>query len=384
MDTNMTNESTNVPRKKTLRDVLMTADSMHRFRQGYGLYAARENRYLESAQVEMVLSVPCDLNQYKPLEPSELTLLTLINDLIYADTKTIRAFVRHVRKNYEISMPSDSDKVDSLISRFARAHLVCKRDQRAGKTEYSRPFGSDFLVSCFCLTGDGARFINSQYDHRANDVKDVSLPLMSETAAFGIVAANFIEVMFARTYIPTNSLDPYWNSVEIKFPKFKYIREFAAEVGNTAISPGRIILPSRTFSDGSSMHKRVCIFSSQLLGYNTAVIKRDDFTARRKTRLALAKWSCQREKAIANDAGEYVETAVILAIENFDSLKVLKDELIELLESGYVDHVYLTSEGAVDEICVKGRSVLQSALVELRKNNDGQYVYGTAMQEFFR
>lgn len=386
MDTNKTEESAveTIVRNRSVKDVLMTADSMHRFRQGYGLFSAQDNRFLDPHQLEMVLNVPCEMNQNHPLEPSELTLLILINDLIYTDVKTIRAFLPHIRKNYEISMPSDPDRIDHLVTRFARTHLVCKREQRAGKTEYSRPFGGSPRIMCFCLTGDGARYIYSAHGHRAADVRDVSLPMLMETEAYGIVAANFLEVMFARTYIPTKSLDPYWNSVEIKFAKFKYIREFANDYGNTTISPGRIILPARKFSNGTSVHKRACIFSSQLLGYNSAIIKHADFTAKRKARLALAQWSCSREKGIANDAGEYCETAIFFAVEDFDSLKKLKDELVEVLESGYVDHIYLTSEGAVDEICVHGRSVLQSALIELRKNADGAYVYGTALPDFFK
>ena len=385
MDTTTTKDNAEeMLRSRSVKDVLMTADSLHRFRQGYGLFSAQDNRYFDTSQLEMVLSVPCELNQNRPLEQSELTLLIFISDLIYTDVKTIRAFLKHIRKNYSISMPSDPDMIDHLVSRFARTHLVCKREQRAGKTDYSRPFSGKPRVGCFCLTSDGARLIHSQFNHRASDVRDLSLPMLSETQAFGIVAANFLEVMFVRTYIPTSSMDPYWNDVQIEFPKFKYIREFAGDNGNTTISPGRVILPARKFSDGTLTHKKACIFSSQLLGYNTAIIENADFQAKRKTRLALAQWSCAREKGIANDAGEYVETAIFLAIEDFDSLKRLKEELIDVLQSGYVDHIYLTSEGAVDEICVKGRSVLQSALIELRKNAEGVYVFGTALPDFFK
>lgn len=113
------------------------------------------------------------------------------------------------------------------------------------------------------------------------------------------------------------------------------------------------------------------------------MIKADDFTRVRKNQLALAKWSAGKSKETADDY-EVVETAVFIAIEDMSAAARLKEEMIELLESSEVDHVYLTSEAAVEEFCIKRRCVLGTALMELRQESSGEYKYKTPDPSFFR
>lgn len=371
-----------VPNKSelSLAEILRNVESLHRYRQGFGLYSHQENRFLTGAQIEAYMNVPLPENNYKPMEPSAETLLMLINDLVFSDVKTIRFFLPLVRRKYRTSMPSDPDMIDTLITKFQHLHLVCKREQRAGKTEYQRPFAG-LRVACVCITPDGARFVASKYLHPSTDVKGLSLSQLDETAAYSIVVSNFLLVAFARTYIP-DSMDPYYQTIEIHFPKYKYIRDYADDFGNTSLSPGRVIFPSREI-DGVRTRRKACIFTSQLLGYNSALVPSEDFNRHRKHMLEMARWSAAREKSRSED-GEIVETAVFIAVENMESAVRIKDELIALLRGGEIDHIYLTSEAAIDEICVRRRCVLLAALIELREDENGEYKYRTPDATFFR
>ncbi len=368
----------------TLADVLRNVDSLHHYRQGYGLYSHKENRFLSATQIEALLSIPLPENNYKPLPDSALTLLILINDLIYSDVKTIRFFLPLARFVYSTSMPSDPAMIDTLMQQFQHLHLVCKREQRAGKTDYERPL-DNIRVACSCITADGSRLVASQFMHPATDVRGLSLPMLDETSAYGLTVANFLMVAFARTYIPVENLDPYYKTIEIHFPKFKYIREYADDFGNTSVSPGRIIFPSRVMeSTGLKTRRKACIFTSQLLGYNTALISADKFEKTRKHILEMARWSANREKGKAEEY-EVVETAVFVAVENMAGAIKIRDDLVALLESGDVEHVYVTTEAAVDEFCIKRRCVLQAALIELRRDPvTGEYKYKSPDATFFR
>jgi len=366
----------------SLADILRLGDCLHVFRQGYGLYSHDKNRFHSAQQVDALLSTPVPDNNYSPTDPSAETLLILINDFIYSDIKTIRFFLPLVRRVYQISMPSDPNMIDSLIQKYQILSLVCKREQRAGKTEYVRPFQS-VRVAAVCITSNGARFVTSTFRHQGVDLRSISLPQLDEASVYGLVASNFIQVAFARTYIPENNLDPYFATIEYHFPKYKYIREFADELGGMSLTPGRIVFPSRQIGENGRTRKKVCIFTSQLTSYNIALIKADDFTRVRKNQLALAKWSAGKSKETSDDY-EVVETAVFIAIEDMSAASRLKDEMIELLESSEVDHVYLTSEAAVEEFCIKRRCVLGTALMELRQEPSGEYKYKTPDPGFFR
>ena len=365
----------------SLADILRLGDCLHVFRQGYGLYSHDKNRFHSAQQVDALLNTPLPDNNYSPTDPSAETLLILINDFIYSDVKTIRFFLPLVRRVYQISMPSDPNTIDSLIQKYQILSLVCKREQRAGKTDYVRPFQS-VRVAAVCLTANGARYVTSAFRHQGVDLRSISLPQLDEASVYGLVAANFVQVAFARTYIPENNLDPYYATIEYHFPKYKYIREFADELGGMSLTPGRIVFPSRQVGENGRTRKKVCIFTSQLTSYNIALIKADDFARVRKNQLALAKWSAGKAKETADDY-EVVETAVFIAIEDMSAAARLKEEMIELLESSEVDHVYLTSEAAVEEFCIKRRCVLGTALMELRQESSGEYKYKTPDPSFF-
>lgn len=296
------------------------------------------------------------------------------------------AEVTEADKGYEVeeSMPSDPAMIDTLMQQFQHLHLVCKREQRAGKTDYERPL-DNIRVACSCITADGSRLVASQFMHPATDVRGLSLPMLDETSAYGLTVANFLMVAFARTNIPVENLDPYYKTIEIHFPKFKYIREYADDFGNTSVSPGRIIFPSRVMeSTGLKTRRKACIFTSQLLGYNTALISADKFEKTRKHILEMARWSANREKGKAEEY-EVVETAVFVAVENMAGAIKIRDDLVALLESGDVEHVYVTTEAAVDEFCIKRRCVLQAALIELRRDPvTGEYKYKSPDATFFR
>lgn len=366
----------------SLADILRLGDCLHVFRQGYGLYSHDKNRFHSAQQVDALLNTPLPDNNYSPTDPSAETLLILINDFIYSDVKTIRFFLPLVRRVYQISMPSDPNTIDSLIQKYQILSLVCKREQRAGKTDYVRPFQS-VRVAAVCLTANGARYVTSAFRHQGVDLRSISLPQLDEASVYGLVAANFVQVAFARTYIPENNLDPYYATIEYHFPKYKYLREFADELGGMSLTPGRIVFPSRQVGENGRTRKKVCIFTSQLTSYNIALIKADDFARVRKNQLALAKWSAGKAKETADDY-EVVETAVFIAIEDMSAAARLKEEMIELLESSEVDHVYLTSEAAVEEFCIKRRCVLGTALMELRQESSGEYKYKTPDPSFFR
>ena len=366
----------------SLADILRLGDCLHVFRQGYGLYSHDKNRFHSAQQVDALLNTPLPDNNYSPTDPSAETLLILINDFIYSDVKTIRFFLPLVRRVYQISMPSDPNTIDSLIQKYQILSLVCKREQRAGKADYVRPFQS-VRVAAVCLTANGARYVTSAFRHQGVDLRSISLPQLDEASVYGLVAANFVQVAFARTYIPENNLDPYFATIEYHFPKYKYIREFADELGGMSLTPGRIVFPSRQVGENGRTRKKVCIFTSQLTSYNIALIKADDFARVRKNQLALAKWSAGKAKETADDY-EVVETAVFIAIEDMSAAARLKEEMIELLESSEVDHVYLTSEAAVEEFCIKRRCVLGTALMELRQESSGEFKYKTPDPSFFR
>lgn len=366
----------------SLADILRAGDSLHVFRQGYGLYSHDKNRFHSSQQVDALLNNPVADNNYSPTDPSAETLLILINDFIYSDVKTIRFFLPLVRRVYQISMPSDPSMIDALIQKFQILSLVCKREQRAGKTDYVRPFDS-VRVAAVCVTANGARYVTSAFRHQGVDLRTISLPQLDEASVYGLVAANFVQVAFARTYIPEGNLDPYFATIEFHFPKYKYVRDFADELGGMSLTPGRIIFPSRQIGENGRTHKKVCIFTSQLTSYNVALIKADDFARVRKNQLALAKWSAGKSKESADDY-EVVETALFIAIEDMNAAVRLKDEMIELLESSEVDHIYLTSEAAVEEFCIKRRCVLGTALMELRQESNGEYKYKSPDPNFFR
>ena len=367
----------------SLADILRAGDSLHVFRQGYGLFSHDKNRFHSSQQVDALLNNPLPDNNYAPTDPAAETLLLLINDFIYADVKTIRFFLPLVRRVYQISMPSDPNMIDTLIQKFQILSLVCKREQRAGKTDYVRPFQS-VRVAAVCITANGARYVTSAFRHQGVDLRSLSLPQLDEASVYGLVASNFVQVAFARTYIPEGSLDPYFATIEFHFPKYKYVREFADELSGMTLTPGRIIFPSREIGEnGQRTKKKVCIFTSQLTSYNIALIKADDFRRVRRNQIAVAKWSAGKSKESADDY-EIVETAVFIAIEDMNAAVQLKEEMIELLESSEIDHVYLTSEAAVEEFCIKRRCVLGAALMELRQEPGGEYKYKSPDPEFFR
>ena len=204
----------------SLADILRLGDCLHVFRQGYGLYSHDKNRFHSAQQVDALLNTPLPDNNYSPTDPSAETLLILINDFIYSDVKTIRFFLPLVRRVYQISMPSDPNTIDSLIQKYQILSLVCKREQRAGKTDYVRPFQS-VRVAAVCLTANGARYVTSAFRHQGVDLRSISLPQLDEASVYGLVAANFVQVAFARTYIPENNLDPYFATIEYHFPKYK-------------------------------------------------------------------------------------------------------------------------------------------------------------------
>lgn len=368
----------------SLAEILKSVESLHRYRQGYGLYSHKENRFLSEQQIDSVMNVPMAENNYAPIEPAAETLMLLLNDLIYFDNKTIHFFVPLLKRIYGTSMSSNTDTIDKLILRFQHFGFVYKREQRAGKTMYERPIAS-VRISCGCVTSTGAKFVFSRFLHRSTDPKGLSLPQLEETAAYGIVAANFLMVAFARKSIPLDSLDPYYQGVEIHFPKFKYIRDFADEYGNASLSPGRIVFPGRENPEtGLKSRKKVCIFTSQFIYYNSAVLPAEDFERYRKHTLELARWSAAREKERASAADESVETAVFVAIEDMNTAKQIKEELITLLEDMAVDRIFLTSEAAVEEICLQRRQEIPAALMELRADASGEYRYRSPESAFFR